>query len=237
MGFKTYLDVCRNNFWNQGWKLLEYLKFIADEIASKRKDTEMANFFLQHVVIRLHSYFEEYLKCLIFNISVRNIDSIIKYFEDSGSDRQREQIKKIDRNRIAEYGNLAAQQASFMKKGKKLKKIFEYLFGFPLFPDENTERMILDLVLVRNIIIHAGGSPTTQYAKQIRTPGVILVTNEIKNPQSGEVISNFYKLELGSNSFILNVVKTIEVLTQYIHSKLEGDPKFDLKQDNFLNTL
>ena len=69
---------------------------------------------------------------------------------------------------------MARRRVSFKEKAKKLVRISQLLFDADPWPDAETGRFARDLILVRNIIVHAGGWPTDEHANTIETPGVIV---------------------------------------------------------------
>jgi tetratricopeptide (TPR) repeat protein len=162
---------------------------------------------------------------MIFQASIRNMDSIIRYFENSESENERVQIKNINKDRIVNYGNMAKKHVTFKRNGKKLKNIFNHIFGFPLFPDEEIESIILDLVLIRNIILHEGGWPQPYHAELIRNNGVIIVEQKIG-------VHKFYKLEIVMNLFMKKAIDAIRLTIKYIHNNIENDSRFDVDSDN-----
>jgi hypothetical protein len=102
------------------------------------------------------------------------------------------------------------------------------LFGFSPFPDSRSEDLILDLNLVRNVIAHRGGWPDENFAKKMRTPGVIVVDREIDTSADGEPprITRFYKLDLRKTTFCRDAIQAAKETVTYIHGLLQQDARY-----------
>jgi len=86
---------------------------------------------------------------------------------------------------LGDLMRFACKRVSFKDRAKRLLRISHVLFDTDPWPDEDTRRYLLDLIRVRNIIVHAGGWPSKEHAADVETPAVIVQSNTF-----------FWKLEL-----------------------------------------
>lgn len=222
MGYETKLDACGNRYIHQVSIMDGYLEAVLEPLM-KTKNKKIIKFAFESIVIRVISFMEEYLSCLVGSASVRKEKSARQYFKKYRSAKVKEQV--ADSCNLGMLWKLAETQVSFKESAKKIKRIFKHLFGFSPFPDVKTENLILDAVLIRNIIVHRGGLPNENYANQIRNPGIIIVPREIslgKNSKS----SKFYEIELIKNTFIRDFFKAVGKMGNHIQRNLRKDPQF-----------
>jgi len=213
-------NACFSRFNYQTKKLINYSKYVLGEVIEERNDKDLAQFIMEHIIIRAVSNFEELIMSIVFHSAINQTDKVIKFFRKSNKKSDRERIEKI--KLLGHYGHLAQTHVSFKNNAKNLKKIFEYLFEFSLFDNEDNERIILDLIRVRNLIIHNGSWPQERHAKKIKTPGILIEAKKIKNT-NGEIISISYKLELLKNTFMKDTFKAILAVNNHIIDNLRAN--------------
>ena len=192
------------------------------------KDEKVHEFFLQTTMVMLLAFLEEFFASLVGVATVHQSKQLRSYFTKYGSaEKQRLVREGCD---LGKLWRLAEAECTFKSDAKKLKRIFDVLFGFSPFPDERSEELILDLNLVRNVIAHRGGWPNENYAKEMRTPGVIVVSAETDTSVDGEPprISRFYELNLRSTTFCGDVFHAVEKTVAYIHGLLKQDARYSL---------
>jgi hypothetical protein len=214
----TKFDGCINRFSFQLEKIIKHSKILFTIVFPTIKDKEASHFFLENIIIRTVSVIEEYLKSLLFVAAFHRRERIIEYIKNSGDNSL---LDKIESGRIDALSAAISKELSFKKDAKKLKRIFHILFDGQLFPNSEVENSILDLILVRNIIVHEGGSPKEKHVSKIRTPGVIIIFSELKL-----IKSKLYKLEILENNFFLNTLKSIQALMIHINEIIKKNPDF-----------
>ena len=205
-------DGCFNRFSFQINKMGKYVS-ITIPIVEKLKDEDIMQFALEYILLRIVSFIEEFLGCIILIGGCWQEALLRSYFLDFGSDKA-----KTDVQGGCNLGSLihyAKSEISFKNNAKKIERIFRHLFGLSPFPDQKTKDIILDMVLVRNIIIHEGGWPSEQHFRQVRTSGAIKISRTIKM-SAGE--TSFYKLEITDKKFVLNAVMAVQSLMQHLNS-------------------
>jgi len=214
--YRTKLDACINRFEHQVNIMGKYIKLGLEPLV-KTGDKKVIKFAFESLIVRVAAFIEEYLSCIVGLASVNEEKLSRNYFKNYGNLAIQEQVKKGCK--LGLLWKYIATEVSFENKAKKLKRIFNHLFRFSPFPDNNTENLILDAVLIRNVILHEGSMPSENYAKQMRNQGIIIVTNVIGQ-------SKFYDIELIENRFILNFFNATSKLASYIQEKLKKDPRF-----------
>jgi len=205
-------DACFNRFSFQITKMGKYVS-ITIPIVEKLKDKDIMQFALEYILIRIISFIEEFLGCIILIGGCWQEALLRSYFLTHGSDKV-----KTDVQGGCNLGSLihyAKSEISFKENAKKIERIFQHLFGLSPFPDQKTKDIILDMILVRNVIIHEGGWPSEQHFRQVRTSGAIKISRTI-NIYVGE--TSFYKLELTDKNFVFNALMAVQSLMQHLNS-------------------
>jgi hypothetical protein len=222
MPAETKLDACGNRFIHQVKILKAYLDVVLIPLKEK-KDKKIFQFSFESIILRLVSFIEEYLSCLIGMASCYEEKLILKYFTKYGSESKRNKVKKGCN--LGELWRLAASEISFKDQAKKLKRIFNYIFGFSPFPDLKTENLILDMIRIRNVIVHSGSWPTKAHAMQMATPGVIVVSREIELEEGSEP-ARFCQIDLIDSKFIPDIMYAVGKMEKHIQNQLRKDPQF-----------
>ena len=77
---------------------------------------------------------------------------------------------------------MVRRRVSFEDDGLRLDNLFKLMFGCSVWPSEAVRDLILDLVLLRNFVVHSSGQDWSQdgsipadYAPQFRTPDLVTV--------------------------------------------------------------
>jgi len=216
MAYTTKLDACINRFDHQINIMKKYINLVWKPLV-KTQDKKLLKFASESLIVRAVAFIEEYLSCLVGLASVNEEKLARDYFKNHGNPETQEQVKKgCNLGLLWKY---TATEVSFKNNAKKLKRIFNHLFSFSPFPDNETENLILDAVLIRNVILHEGSMPSENYAKQMRNKGIIIVIDVILQ-------SKFYDIELIENRVIINFFNAFSKLASYIQEKLKKDSRF-----------
>jgi len=75
----------------------------------------------------------------------------------------------------------------------------------------------MDMVLVRNIIIHEGGLPSEHHFRQNRTLGVIKISSTIKL-STGE--ASFYRLDLTEKDSVSMVLMAVKSMSEHLYNNV-----------------
>lgn len=197
-------SACFNRF---AFHLDKTVKYVSKVFPKIENTNDMMQFGLENILIRISSFLEEFLGCIILIATGRNEKLVRNYFQVNGSDQVKQDIKKgCNLGTLVKHSK---SEISFKDEAKKIERIFNHLYSMSPFPDKNTKDMILDMVLVRNIIIHEGGWPNEHHQKQIRNSGAIKISRKINLPRR-EV--SFYKLEFTDKKFVYNALNSVKSL-------------------------
>ncbi len=222
MVYKTKIDAC-------GLEFIHHMKTVENYIdnvfvhAAETRNKRLTEFATESLIIRITSYFEGYLKCLVQLATFHCEDEVRAYFLENGNVATQNMVN--NNCSLRELLSFATREVSFKNRARKLKRIFQHLFGISPFPDEKMEDIIHDAVLIRNIIVHESGIPNQTHANQMKNPGIIIVSNEIF-PEREEDSIKFYKIEHIKSVFIKDFFYAIGAMQKHIQRQLERDPKF-----------
>jgi hypothetical protein len=209
------LSGCFNRHQFQTKKISDYEKIVLP-IINKSENKDIAQFVIESIIIRRASNFEELLKCLIMIASIREETKTIEYFKINGNEETKANIQRgCDLGTLSAY---AQAELSFKDDAKKLERIFQHLFGFSPFPNQEAKDYVLDMNLIRNIVVHEGGWPNERHARQIRHPTAIKVSAEIELKKGVKTV--FYKLELTDYRFVINLIAALAEILIHIAEKI-----------------
>jgi hypothetical protein len=134
------------------------------------------------VIVTVAAYLEEFLNCAVALAAVLREHDFRALLAAHGNDQEKAVSGTCT---LAELIRFARRRVSYKDRARRLDRISQFFFDASPWPDEDTRRYLLDLIKVRNIIVHAGGWPTKEHAEDVETPGVIVPSNKF-----------FWKLDL-----------------------------------------
>ena len=214
MPSQTRLDGCSRRYAHQIERLGEFLAVAQPSILTATSSRVPAEVLLDAVVVLTVSYLDAYLNCLVGLGTAHQEPVVREYLKRYGSPQER---NLADSCNLGQLMHFARTRISFANKGRKLEQIFDLLFGFSPWPDNNAGSLIRDLVRVRNIIVHAGGWPNAAHANDAETTGLIVESHKIS-----------YRLSVAP--FIREMLTAAGMLSVYVQEKLAVHPKFGLRQ-------
>ena len=133
---------------------------------------ELADSLVLLIVVRLEAFLVS-----ILSLGTRHRqDAVRTHFIKSG------RLDARGTRTLPELVRLVRGRVSFEKGGRRLDGLFRLVFQRPLWVSPEVRDVILDLVLLRNFIVHGDGSDWSQedkvlssYATQFRTADVLIV--------------------------------------------------------------
>jgi len=188
-------SACINRWGFQNKKAMQFGNLVLP-ISQKLDNAEMTQFLLESIIIRISCSVEEFLTCIISIATARSESKMKTYFMKYGNEETKRQIK--NGCNLGMLISFAVAEISFKDNAKKFERVFNYLFGSVPFPDQDSKDYFLDMILVRNIIVHSGGWPNVSHARQIRHSNAIKISANIGE---GKAKHSFYKLELTDIKF------------------------------------
>jgi hypothetical protein len=119
---------------------------------------------------------------------------------------------------------LVRTQVSFKKEGAKLDRLCRVMFGQPLWVSDEARDVILDLILLRNLIVHNAGGDWSQDDVMEATYGTqFRVCDALRVSRYGEFVVynvDHYKSLQFMQTAILSIVKELQYLEEHVVNNL-----------------
>ena len=189
-------------------QLLEYASVVAPSVKEHTHLLpELADSVVVLVVSRLDGFFND-----LVSLGTRHREfAVRKHFEKHGHTQARAcdlpTLVKIVRRRV-----------SFEDGGKRLDKLFRLIFRCSVWPSDEVRDVVLDLVLLRNLIVHNSGQDwshdgvvSAAYALQFRRADVLSVR---RYGEFAVYSVDHYKALLFVRDATLGVVEQLKYLEQ-----------------------
>lgn len=166
------LESAFHTIQNRMVRLLNYATVVAPSVVDKPDLLpELADSVVVLVVSRLDAFFIS-----LVSLGTRHRERTIrKHFCKHGH----EQARNCD---LPTLVKLVRRRVSFEDAGKRLDNLFRLIFQCSVWPSDDVRDVVLDLVLLRNLIVHSDGSDWSQdgvvaaaYATQFRRADVLSV--------------------------------------------------------------
>jgi len=184
-------------------------------VIPENDDDELRQFHYQSLVVMLHSYFEEYLRCVVAVGAFWKAPQLRAHLGECHQDPERFAV--MPRFEVAQH---AQSRVAFEERTSRLKALFVVLVGGSPFPDQDAEDLFLDFVAIRNLIVHNGGWPTGAHVNTIKSAALVIVSKTIGD-------STFHRFRL-SREFIMASLVTFTNCVGGIESLIASDPAFRL---------
>jgi hypothetical protein len=162
------------------------------------------------VIVAIVAYLEEFLSCVVALACFHREQEFRAFLAANGNDQEKTVSQTCN---AGELMRLARRRVTFKERGKKVIRICQLLVNAAPWPNEDTRRLVCDLVRVRNVIVHHGGWPDAEHAKDIETPGVIVPSNKF-----------FWKLEL--DAFMRPALTAAATVGATLTKAFEEHPNF-----------
>lgn len=203
----TCFDYCFERLAFQLKKTTKYFALVIETIQST-EDEDNIQLFNEFFIIKMLGIYEEYIRSIIFHGGISKEKEMIIYFNTSDID------KKHQINDLAGLISKLRNVKLHSDNCKKLKNLFKNIFGFDFFPDLKTEKLFLDLILLRNVIVHDGGSIETRHVEQLNYKDVVEKISNLPKP------FDFYELCIYKSKFNIEIIKALGNLSIHIQSNL-----------------
>jgi hypothetical protein len=206
---------CFNRYHFQLKRISEYEKQILPFV-NGLKSKELMQFVLEMIIVHRACSFEELLKNIIEAVCVKEQSKTKTYFLKNGS----EEIKRKVNNgcSLGQLIAFAQSEVSFKKDAHKLERIFNWYIKFKPFLDQECKDYVLDMILIRNIVLHAGSLPNEKHAQQIKHPNAIKLTSEIDKGFGHN--SHFFNLELTDFRFLSHLILSMSQILVHLAKSL-----------------
>jgi hypothetical protein len=169
---KPSLDSAFHTLTKRMVRLLEHANAVTPIVRQKSDlAPELADALI--LVVRLEAFFNA-----VVSLGTRHREQTVR----------RELVKrglKHARNcSLPELVKLIRSKISFENNGAKLDELFQLMFGCSVWPSNDVRDVVLDLVLLRNMIVHNSGEDFSQdgvamasYARQFRRADVLQISD------------------------------------------------------------
>jgi len=74
-------------------KLINYSKYVLREVITEKDDKDLAQFIMEHIIIRAVSNFEELIMSIVFHSAIKQTDKVIKFFRKVCGKRMKIMLK------------------------------------------------------------------------------------------------------------------------------------------------
>jgi hypothetical protein len=121
-------------------------------------------------VVLTVAIFEEFLKSVLSFSCHKREAALRGHFAALGNPAERATAATCDRPTLV---RMVRRRVSFRQDAQQLRRVFDVAFGFSPWPSPDAATLILDLVRLRQVIVHEGGRLSAESAAQFATAGVI----------------------------------------------------------------
>jgi hypothetical protein len=205
------LDACSNRYAHQIERLNAFTQAVQDPIAATR-DQAVRRTLQEMLIVAVVAHLEEFLTCVIGLASFYREREFRDFLAVEGNEHEKAASQTCN---AAHLMRLARRRVTFKKGGKPLARIFEVLLDSRPWPNDDTRRYVCDLVRVRNIIVHQGGWPDEEHARDVETVGVVVASHQF-----------FWKLEL--DAFIGPALGAAALVGVAVTNEVQQHPRFRL---------
>lgn len=209
------LEACTSRFLFQLQRTKAYLDGVMPALAAQG-ETQNRQYCFQTIVLMLHTFVEEHYRWLVSLATLWRAEDVRPYL----AKRKQDMAEQIEEMPFPGLMRLARKEVSFRDDGRKLKSIFQILFGVGPFADADAESKCLDLIRVRNIITHQGGLIEDEDLPQLSSPDVV-----VRREASGPVV--FHHLEI-QPAFFAAALAALGRSVAAIDESLKQDPRYSI---------
>jgi hypothetical protein len=189
-------------------QLLEYARLVLPTIKENpRHAPELADSLVLLVVVRLEAFFVQ-----VVSLGTRHRERAIRrHLGESGFSEARTCT-------FPALVRLVRRRVSFEKGGNRLDSLFRLIFQRPVWASAEVRDVILDLVLLRNLVVHSDGADWSQddavpaaYATQFRVADVLAVR---RYGEFAVYSIDHYKALLFVRDAVLSIVEQLKYLEE-----------------------
>jgi hypothetical protein len=167
------LTGCISRFRSQLDRSREFLRLAATVIPDDDTDPNR-QYLYKSTILMVQSFFEEYLRSIVATATFYKTPSVRLHLAEGQKDPDQFAVMNM-----AEVSRAAQDRVKFEHGARQLKRLFGVLTGGSPFASDDAEQKCLDWANVRNIIAHAGGWPTKAHLPIVKSPNVIVESNQI----------------------------------------------------------
>jgi hypothetical protein len=204
------LEACVSRLRFQLRKATEFVKTVGVAVPPQ-DDDPLRQYLYQSTIVMIHSYFEEYLRCIVATATFWKTPAVRQHLAQGLPNA--DEFVAMPLPAVTMH---AQARVAFGNRAEQLKALFQVLIGGSPFADSDAEAKYLDFVDVRNMVVHCGGWPSETHSHTINTPGVIVTTREIE-------ASKFYQLRV-SHDFFTDGMVALARSVESVERRVANDP-------------
>jgi hypothetical protein len=128
--------------------------YVAAMTPCVEKNVHVMPLFVEGTVVLIVAHLQAYLESLISHGTRAKETALRHHFQMHGNDAERAAAQTCGLPTLVKW---AKRRVSFENRGKKFERIFQLIFECSPWPSSDVQTTISDLILVRNVIVHADG--------------------------------------------------------------------------------
>lgn len=133
--------------------------------------SDLAYFERKMLLVSLTTIFEVFTEDVLLLGAFYHPDKVFELFPE---DKDRKKLQSLlDEKEVYGFGEMVAKKVTFKKRAGQIKNAYKIIHGADLFPDSKTEDALLDLIEVRNNIVHRNGILKESDIANIKYKGVV----------------------------------------------------------------
>jgi hypothetical protein len=156
----TTLDTSFYVYNNQLERVAEYIGAITPLLTPSSKAIPV---FVESAIVIMVTRLEHFLTSLLASAVQHRESAVRDHFRKHGNDIERPNVLSADRRALI---MMVRRRINFKSNGKGIERMFQVLFGFSPWPNDDVFRLVLDLVLMRNVFVHEGDRVLEEHANQ-----------------------------------------------------------------------
>jgi hypothetical protein len=155
-------------------EVVEYTSAVMPYIVEKPTSLRV---FMNGSIVLSVAHLEDFLRSLVGTAGHLREGALRTYLAQYGNDADKDRVKTCD---LIPLVRMAKSSLSFKKGGVPISRIFDAVFHCSPWPSDAVRDVILDLVFVRNMIVHSGSAEVGvggvgAHAKQFRRADVFTI--------------------------------------------------------------
>lgn len=143
--------------------------------------SDLAFFEKKMMLVSLVVIFENFAKDVLLLGAFYDPDKAKKMIPDEQKDEKKIIDDCVLNNDISGFESIIKKRLSFKKQAQGLKNAYKIIYRVDFFPNNEVEDILLDLIMVRNIIIHQNAIPREKDFNNLKFKNVIKRNSLLEN--------------------------------------------------------
>lgn len=143
--------------------------------------SDLAFFEKKMMLVSLVVIFENFAKDVLLLGAFYDPDKVKEMIPDEQKDEKKIIDDCVLNNDILGFESIIKKKLSFKKQAQGLKNAYKIIYEVDFFPNNEVEDILLDLIMVRNIIIHQNAIPREKDFNNLKFKNVIKRNSLLEN--------------------------------------------------------